>query len=328
MPVDHQRSIALVRKLDQLLAKTHAKPLPERVHQIRTTARRLEALLDTLHPHPDKAQRKLRKRLKRLRRGAGCVRDIDVQILALRKLKIGREQQRKARLMQALNDQRAEREQELIEELAAKSALKTRKGLQKWGEELIAAAGIEQDEGATSPAPEFEPVMAALRAFSRVARDTRELTPENLHGYRTQCKRIRYVAEMAGDDPAGRHVVDILKRSQDAIGDWHDWVTLTATAESLFARSLDSALISALRNVTHAKFSEASAMAFESRRHLLASYRALLARRRAERVPQPEPRGGRRKRATRKPRPATVAAPAEPQKAKPATVGSAESSVA
>ena len=132
MTVDNARSLALIRKLDQLLAQTHAKPQPERVHLIRTTARRLEALLETLGSGADRKERKLSKRLKRLRQKAGGVRDIDVQIAALRKLKIGREQERKARLMQTLNEERSQREQGLAKALADKDVRKVRKALHRW----------------------------------------------------------------------------------------------------------------------------------------------------------------------------------------------------
>ena len=134
MAVDNARTLALLRKLDQLLGKTHAKLVAERVHLIRTTARRLEALLETLADQSDRRQRKLRKRLKCLRRGAGGVRDIDVQIAALRRLMIGREQERRARLMQALVEKRSERKQELVIALDHKDVQKLRKGLQRWSE--------------------------------------------------------------------------------------------------------------------------------------------------------------------------------------------------
>ncbi len=327
MPVDNARSLALIRKLDQLLAKTHAKPLPERVHLIRTTARRLEAVLDTLVDHPDRKQRKLRRRLKRLRRGAGAVRDLDVQIVALRKLKIGREQERKARLLQALNEQRAEREQALIKALDPKDIQKIRKGLHRWSAEISSGKPME---GSTAKAldreAEFDGLTTALRQFSTLSRQVRSLTPENLHPYRTRCKRIRYVAEMAGNAPDAKRIVEQLKRAQDAIGDWHDWQTLTQTAESLFSRSLDSALINALQNVTNAKFVEARGVALESRRALLARYRAMLAEKRAQRAPAPKPvpatARNKRKRVARK---KAVQAPAvttptasEPEPAPPA----------
>ena len=308
MTVDNARSLALIRKLDQLLAQTHAKPQPERVHLIRTTARRLEALLETLGSGADRKERKLSKRLKRLRRKAGGVRDIDVQIAALRKLKIGREQERKARLMQALNEQRSEREQGLAKALADKDVQKVRKALHRWSAHISAATKPEPPARAAA-AREHDAVAAALRMFASLARQAQTLTPENLHAYRTRCKRIRYVAEMAGQAPEAKRMVNQLKRMQDAAGDWHDWQTLTQTAESLFARALESGLVAALRNVTNAKFVQARGVCQEVQHALLAEYQAMLAERRVQRVSAP-------KRQTAMPLP-----PAIPSKAAVAAAG-------
>jgi CHAD domain-containing protein len=288
--VDNARSLSLLRKLEQLLAKTPAKPLPERVHLVRTVARRVEALLETLADRPNRKQRKLSKRLKRLRRGAGKVRDIDVQIAALRRLKIGREQERKARLMQSLVEKRGKREQKLAKALRHKNTQKVRQALRHWSAEISSATQ------ATAPGREFDGVTASLRMFSTLSRQVRALTPENLHGYRTSCKQIRYVAEMAGNTREAKQIVEQLKRMQDVIGDWHDWRTLTDSAESLFSRSLDSALMAALHNVTNAKFVEARSVCQESRRRLLAQYRAMLAEKRTPPAPSPKPSTPRKRR--------------------------------
>jgi CHAD domain-containing protein len=283
--VDNARSLALIQKLDRSLARADEKLAPEGVHLIRTTSRRLEALLETLGDKSDRKQRKLQKRLKRLRRGAGAVRDVDVQIAALRKLKIGREQERKERLMQALNEQRGEREQELAKALADKDVQKVRKALRRWSDEIGSAEpGVQPDSTGTGDCDE---VSATLRMFATLARRMRSLTPENLHAYRTRCKRMRYVAEIAGNRPETRRVVEPLKRIQDAVGDWHDWLTLTQTAESLFSRRLESGLVAALRNVTNAKFVEARRVCQEERRGLMAQYRAMLAEKRRQRARVP-----------------------------------------
>jgi CHAD domain-containing protein len=282
--IDQARTQELFRKQDQLLAKSRAKPLPDRVHHIRTTARRLESLLDVLYPEPTARVRKLRRGLKRLRRRAGEVRDIDVQILALRNLNIGREAERKARLMQALVEMRADGEQRLVTLLQDKKIRKLRRRLQRTAAEIAAAAMPANGAATAAPAwVEFNAASASLRMFAGVIRQTKTLTAETLHPFRTACKRVRYLAEMAGPEPAAKRIVDLLKRIQDAAGDWHDWVTLTATAEQVFRH--DGALVSALHNVTQAKFHEALAVATAAKRELMAMYRALLARRREQRPP-------------------------------------------
>jgi CHAD domain-containing protein len=80
------------------------------------------------------------------------------------------------------------------------------------------------------------------------------MTEKTLHQYRVVGKRARYLAEMASEDPEAKRLVDQLKRMQDVIGDWHDWLKLTQKAEGLFGEVQDSALVAALSNITRAKF--------------------------------------------------------------------------
>lgn len=283
--IDQERTQSLFRKLEQLLARKQARPSVERVHQIRTTARRLEAVLEIVYPEPTTRVAKLRKGLKRLRQRAGAVRDVDVQLAALRTLKIGREVERKTRLMAALADRRADRESELVRILTAKSIDKLRKRMSQTGAEMAMASQPPEQNGHNWPPTwiDFNPASASLRMFARLVRQTPGLVADNLHAYRIGCKRIRYVAEMAGNVPEAKHLVTLLKRIQDAIGDWHDWLTLTQAAEQLFARSMDSALVSALQNVTNAKFTHARSVVSENKRELMREYRSMLANVREQR---------------------------------------------
>jgi len=287
VPVDLERAESLFGKLDDLLSKTRAKPLPERVHHIRTTTRRVEALLETLLGKSD-APRKLMKRLGRLRKRAGKVRDMDVQMAALRTVKIGREPERKVHLMQYLSDRRLKFQDRLVEELDADASRKLRKQLAKVKNGLFPAPAIsapvaeEQASPARKPkyadaatlSAKLDPVGLALRRFAAVARAFSELDENNLHEFRTECKRVRYTTEMAVADEEARHVLDLLKEMQDQVGDWHDWQVLTAEAAQLFADpGPESALIAALRNMTQAKFTASRNHCLGNRRELLKLYR-------------------------------------------------------
>ncbi|MGH9492044.1 MAG: CHAD domain-containing protein [Terriglobales bacterium] len=283
MPVDHQRTQHLFKKLGQFVAQCATRPHPEAVHDLRTISRRVEALLDALSTEPDRNQRKLVRRLKRLRRRAGRVRDVDVQIAALRTLKIGRDSGRKAQLLRHLNDRRARRERKLQNALDADTIRTVRRRLARCEKELLAPppATPHRPRAAATPAvtpappkPEVQPVSLALRMFATIAKQQGAFTEATLHRFRTRCKRVRYVAEMAGDDPEAKRIVNQIKRMQDAIGDWHDWLTLTQTAQKLFAEPVDSALLAALRNVTRAKFVEATRHASDLKRSLLARAQA------------------------------------------------------
>ncbi len=283
--IDQERTQGLFRRLDILLSRTGAAPTPERVHQVRTTARRLEAILEIVYPEPTSRVARTLRGLKRLRRRAGAVRDLDVQAAALRTLKIGRETERKARLLSTLADARAAKEAQFQKAIHHKKVEKLQKRLQQTALEMAQASVPPEQNGQNWPPVwiDFDPVSASLRMFARLARQTKAITADNIHLFRTRCKRVRYVGEMAGMSPESKRVVGLLKRVQDSIGDWHDWQTLTLTAEDLFSRSLDSALVSALRNISNAKFVEARAVATDARRELMRDYRTMLAREREKR---------------------------------------------
>jgi CHAD domain-containing protein len=245
MPVDQKRTQSLFRKLGQLARKLVSDPQSEDVHQFRTTTRRIETVFDVLVAKPGGNEHKLLKQLGKIRKRAGRVRDLDVQITALRTLKIGRDGEEKRSLLSALAADRARYKKKLVSLLDEQSLRDLRKRLHRAAEESDLYDG------------KFEPATKALRMFAELARKQGELTEAVLHQYRLRCKRIRYVAEMAGKKPLAEAVVEQLKAIQDAVGEWHDWDTLTVRAEALFADTPNAPIITALGGVRHSKLVEA-----------------------------------------------------------------------
>jgi len=84
MTSNQNRTQALFEKLQQV-SRLSSGARPEVVHQLRTTIRRIETVVGA-RPEPGRNEKKLLKQLRRLRRRAGKVRDLDVQIEALRSL--------------------------------------------------------------------------------------------------------------------------------------------------------------------------------------------------------------------------------------------------
>jgi CHAD domain-containing protein len=242
----------LFRKLSRQLGKTASSTQPENVHVLRTATRRIEAVLGELDPEPDKNQRRLLKQLTKLRRRAGRVRDMDVQIAALRSLKVSDNPSQKTQVLRVLGEMRAKREKKLRKALDEDTIRDLNKRLKR------AEAGL------TLPQDGF--LQATSRLVSRLAKDSGPITEEVLHQYRIAGKRVRYVAELAAkESPEARRVVDQLKRMQDALGEWHDWFALTETVGHIAVNGSNAALLAALQNITRSKFRNAVSVVSETR---------------------------------------------------------------
>jgi CHAD domain-containing protein len=241
MPIDPKRSRLTFQKLARELTQLVKKPLPESVHKFRTNSRRVEALLSEVVVESRRNDQKLLRLLARLRKKAGRVRDLDVQIAALRSLKIPGGNGHKAQFMEALVEERAEREKKLARAFDRETANEIRRRLKRTAARM------------TIPA-DTEPLTLTLAKLAQLGRDFVPLTEKTLHQYRIIGKRARYIAELSDNEPEARRVVDRLKHMQDVIGDWHDWLKLTQKAEDLVGSARASLLVAMLRNVTQAKF--------------------------------------------------------------------------
>src|SRR6185295_19133318 len=78
MALDNNRLLKPVKKLRKLVAKIKRQPPPPEVHELRTNARRFEAVFKALSLDEEGAGKKVLKDVGRLRRRAGKARDIDV----------------------------------------------------------------------------------------------------------------------------------------------------------------------------------------------------------------------------------------------------------
>jgi CHAD domain-containing protein len=256
MPIDQDRARLIFDRLDSQLSKLASKPQPQNVHRFRTYTRRVEALLEEVAPNVGRNEKKLLKMLNRLRRRAGRVRDLDVQIVALRNLRIPGEQGPKAQLLRTLNEIRSKGERKLHGSLEKETLRNLRKRVKK------AAAHQRFPE-------DTQPLMLARQLFAAVSKPAVPLTEEILHKYRVAGKRVRYVAELAGKVPEAEAMLETLETMQDALGDWHDWLMLTQSAEKLLGNEGESPLMAALRNVTGAKFRHALQVVGDTRSKLL-----------------------------------------------------------
>jgi CHAD domain-containing protein len=237
---------SVFQKLERDLVKVCSKQNAESVHRFRSAARRLQTALEELLPAQGRHHKKLLKALSRIRKRAGKVRDLDVQLAALRSLKIPQEPRRKSQLMNALIELRVEHEKRLRKTLNREAIRELHKRLKRAAKDVKGAEvgdALAVARKMLGHAPQFD------------ARGTQ--TEELLHHYRIIGKRARYIAEVAPQSTEATELITQLKLMQDAAGDWHDWFTLTRTAAKRLGDVHESSLVAALHNVTGAKFRSA-----------------------------------------------------------------------
>jgi len=243
MPLDQKLSRRSFDKLKRHLSKLKKGSTPESVHRFRTYSRRVEVLLGELGSELSGNEKKLLKLLAKLRKKAGKVRDLDVQTELLRNLKSPQAAGHKAQLQRFLSAERVKRENKLVKAFDQQTVSEMRKRLKR------AERNVQISD-------KFDPVIIAHGLVNQIQSDG-PMTEEILHQYRIAGKRARYVAELGGASAEAQVLGAQLKSMQDGIGDWHDWLQLTAHAEKLFGGVQDSSLVAQLRNVTRAKYREA-----------------------------------------------------------------------
>ena len=227
------------------IAKLRQQPTSKGAHFYRTSLRRFQAWSDAFRPPIQSAQKPPFKFLGKLRKATGKLRDSDIQLDLLDQLPGNSADKRK--LKKSLKSSRKSYRKKLRTVLrdpaltAVKRALRAVHEPRKRGEnaEFESLAGAEK---------------LALDEYRAYVGRRAALTPENLHEYRLECKRFRYTAELAGDNPEAKELVDTWKRVQDVIGDWHDYLMLTDLAEEVLG---DSRLRSSLLELRDKKYAEA-----------------------------------------------------------------------
>jgi CHAD domain-containing protein len=172
------------------------------------------------------------------------VRDLDVQLTALRALKVSQESRRKTQLVNRLIELRSDQEKRLRKAADTETVQEMRKRLKRASKNF-------------SPEASRDPLAAARGMLERLERTDAPLSEAVLHQYRILSKRARYAAEFAAKSAEATQFIAGLKRLQDAVGDWHDWLTLTQSASEHLGDVHESPLVAELHNVTGAKFRHA-----------------------------------------------------------------------
>jgi CHAD domain-containing protein len=244
MSLDRKRGRMVFEKLERDLTKLSSELRPQSVHGLRTATRRLQILLMELALHPDRRNKKLLKSLGRIRKRAGKLRDLDVQLAALHSFKSPREPRRKTQLVNQLIEMRDKQEKKLRKSLDKDTVGDLRKQLKR------AAKNFDAERSR-------DPLSVARALLGSMDGSNPAIDAALLHEYRIRTKLARYAAEFANPSAESQQFIVAIKRVQDALGDWHDWLTLTENAKKHVGDVRDSALVAELHNLTGAKFRQA-----------------------------------------------------------------------
>jgi CHAD domain-containing protein len=257
---DHLRE--LITTLRGNLAKCVVDPDVDPVHDVRTGTRRVQAMVEAiLRERTDDAlndaANKWLQLLRKVRRAAAPVRDLDVHRKLLHKLvKYGdngegselsapdsRERTAPPDIVEApamvLPTNPVEQQAEHLDAWlhharqhhAATLKKKAEKFLLKFDAEAAAFEAAVQ-QGRRSRRRPRSAAVVALESFARLVHEMQQLDAGNLHDFRKGAKKARYIAESAAEDAHAIAIGKALKKLQDEIGDWHDWLVLADEART------------------------------------------------------------------------------------------------
>ena len=122
MALDRSRLLKPMKKLEKLVNDLDSQPTPEKVHDLRTNTRRLEAIFEALSLDSQGPGKSMLKDLGRLRKRAGKVRDMDVLTSYASTVHLDGEEECTVQLLEHLGAERQKVCQETVWRAAAASS--------------------------------------------------------------------------------------------------------------------------------------------------------------------------------------------------------------
>jgi CHAD domain-containing protein len=246
-----------VRRLRRSL-KSLPEDLPvEFVHDLRTYARRLEAIIATLMVDRRKQTRQLLKTIRSVRKAAGAVRDMDVLTCHANTLIRDQGDDSMIRLLEHLHALRVKSARRLLDTVVdqRKDARRGLKHLSRQIEKWFKAENPARPNKATVTEPNKR---AAIRLLNELSRWP-DFNAGNLHAFRIKVKQLRYVLQLA--EGVDAEFVKDLGRAKEQIGEWHDWQELAKIAERSLDAEKDCEALKNLTEIGNMKFTQARAAA-------------------------------------------------------------------
>lgn len=246
------------------LEKCAGDPDIDPVHDVRTGTRRLQAMIEAiLCERRDESllepAGQWLSALKKMRRAAAPVRDLDVHRKLLHKLvKFDSKNEGAGATAPAGESLVVGPALDVVEtpasELPARSVEDQAEQLDAWlhharqhhatelkKREAKQLAKFDEQAGALETAIQQSrrarrrprsAAVVALESFARLVDEMQQLDESSLHNFRKGAKKARYIAESAAEDAHAIAIGKALKKLQDDIGDWHDWLVLADEARA------------------------------------------------------------------------------------------------
>jgi CHAD domain-containing protein len=195
------------------------------VHRTRVASRRLRELLPVLELEPDKS-RKLGRRLKKLSRRLGDLRELDVLVRLLDELRASRRIPQAAvrRMIESVRTERNEARRRLVDREVTSDLKRAAKKLQRAAELLEDADRKSQHRKAWRWAIDARVSRRAANLKQAIREAGSMYVPDRVHEVRLALKKLRYGVELA-NDAAGvnpPNAVRPLERWQDLLGRLRD----------------------------------------------------------------------------------------------------------
>jgi CHAD domain-containing protein len=258
-----QKPVRILRK--SLKSLTRDPPV-EDVHNLRTHARRVEAIAAALMPGDKKLMRRLLKTIRPVRKAAGEVRDMDVLAGKARTLSRDRRSHSVICLLEYLSSMRAESARQLLATIAGQRD-DARRSLKQFSRQIEKRFHADKPGAMTGTAASGSGEEAAMRLIDELNRWP-ALSEENLHAFRIKVKELRFVLQLASD--ANLKFVNALAKVKEQIGDWHDWQEMAKIAAKVLNPQDDRATLKKIDEITNRKLAQALVAAEGIRAHALA----------------------------------------------------------
>jgi CHAD domain-containing protein len=258
MALDQNRLVRPVNKLNKLVKKVGSKPTPTKIHDLRTSTRRFEAMFQALALDSQGIRKSTVKDLGRFRKRAGKVRDMDVlTAYAASVHPRNGEEECAVQLLELLGARRRKYAKKLYADVHRRGP-DMRSDLKRIPA-LVAKLTRNADDspGKNGVAPNA--AATAVKLAVQLAVPER-LGRETLHPYRLKLKELLYVLQLAVGASEAKFVND-LREVKDAIGEWHDWEELALIAKETLNHGTRCGLVAELKHTAKDKYEHALALA-------------------------------------------------------------------